>query len=272
MRDLKQVRGIALALVLWFVAAMSLLVAGIVSQARIDIKLAQVHAAQSVAVAAGDGATLLFLADLINEEKSGGQFVLEQSNTYQVGLIKVILKVLPSEALLNLRTASVDVLEKLLVKQGIEASKANIVSENIGSWRNELRYAGRRDSVLKTLEDILLVQGVDRRIYDAFRDYAYVGPVSVNRDDLPSIFMPRFLKDVLIETNSFTEEELNTAPLENVLLSSSRVLRVDAIIEYSGKKWLRRQWVKRGARAGSAIRWKSWRVEPARIYFDQALQ
>ncbi|MDG1986383.1 MAG: hypothetical protein P8J18_00260 [Halieaceae bacterium] len=272
MRDLKQMRGIALALVLWFVAAMSLLVAGIVSQARIDIKLAQVHAAQSVAVAAGDGATLLFLADLINEEKSGDQFVLEQSNTYQVGLIKVILKALPSEALLNLRTASVDVLHKLLMKQGIEASKAKMVSENIGSWRNELRYTGRRDSVLKTLEDILLVQGVDRRIYDAFRDYAYVGPVSLNRGDLPSIFMPRFLKDVLIETNSFTEEELNTAPLENVLLSSSRVLRVDAIIEYSGKKWLRRQWVKRGARAGSAIRWKSWRVEPARIYLYQALR
>ena len=272
MRALKHVRGVALALVLWFVAAMALLVAGIVSQARVDIKLAQVHAAQAIAVAAGDGATLLFLADLVNEEKSGGQFVVEQSNTYQVGLIKVILKVLPSEALLNLRTTSVDVLDKLLLKQGIEASKANIVSENIGSWRNELRYAGRRDSVLKTLEDILLVQGVDRRIYDAFRDYAYVGPVSLNRGDSPSIFMPRFLKDVLIEANSLTEEELNATPLENVLLSSSRALRVDAIIEYSGKKWLRRQWVKRGARAGSAIRWKSWRVEPARIYFDEALQ
>ena len=84
--------------------------------------------------------------------------------------------------------------------------------------------------------------------------------------------MPRFLKDVLIEANSLTEEELNATPLENVLLSSSRALRVDAIIEYSGKKWLRRQWVKRGARAGSAIRWKSWRVEPVRIYLDEALQ
>ena len=113
---------------------------------------------------------------------------------------------------------------------------------------------------------------MDRRIYDALRDYAYVGPVANSRGDLPSIFMPSFLKDVLIETNSFTEEELNTVPLENVLLSSSRSLRIDAIIEHSGKKWLRRQWVKRGARAGSAIRWKSWRVEPARIYFDEALQ
>ena len=135
-----------------------------------------------------------------------------------------------------------------------------------------MRYAGRRDSVLKTLEDILLVQGVDRRIYDALRDYAYVGPIASNGGDFVSIFMPRFLKDILMETNNFTEEELNTAPLENVLLSSSRALRVDAIIEYSGKKWLRRQWVKRGARAGSAIRWKSWRVEPVRIYLDEALQ
>jgi hypothetical protein len=189
------VRGIALALVLWFVAAMSLLVAGIVSQAKIDIKLAQVHAAQSVAVAAGDGATLLFLADLINEEKSGGQFVLEQSNTYQVGLIKVILKALPSEALLNLRTASVDVLHKLLLKQGIEASKANIVSENIGSWRNELRYAGRRDSVLKTLEDILLsFKEWIEEFMMLFGIMRTLGPVANSRTDLPSIFMPSFLK------------------------------------------------------------------------------
>ncbi len=271
MRNLRYEHGIALALVLWFVAAMSLLVAGIVSHARVDLKLAQIHAAQSVAVAAGDGAMLLFLADLISEEESDGQFILEPSVTYQVGLKKVVLKALPSEALLNLRTVSVDVLQTLLIKQGIDAPEAETVSEDIGSWRSDLKSAGRRDSVLRTLEDILLAPGVDRRIYDAFRDHIYVGPDTQIRGDAPSVFMPRFIKDILIEANSFTEEELNITPLDNVLLSSSRSLRVDAIIEHSGNKWLRRQWIKRGARAGSAIRWKSWRVEPARIYIEQVL-
>ncbi len=271
MRNLRYEHGIALALVLWFVAAMSLLVAGIVSHARVDLKLAQVHAAQSVAVAAGDGATLLFLADLIREEESDGQFILEHSNTYQVGFKRVVLTALPSEALLNLRTVSVDVLQNLLMKRGINVLEAETVSADIGSWRNELKSEGRRDSVLRTLEDILLAPGVDRRIYDAFRDHIYVGPVTQNRGEPPSIFMPQFIKDILIEANSFTEEELNLVPLDTVLLSSSRSLRVDAIIEHSGKKWLRRQWIKRGARAGSAIGWKSWRVEPARIYLNLAL-
>jgi len=272
LRDLKHECGIALALVLWFVAAMSLLVAGIVSQARVDIKLAQLHAAQSIAVAAGDGATLLFLADLINEEKSNGGFVLEKSNVYQVGSNRVAVEVLPTDALINMRTASVDVLEKLLIRRGIEAPEAKLVSESIGSWRNELRSLGRRDSVLKTLEDIFLAPGVDRRIYDAFRDHTYVAAGSQPTGGRAFFFMPNFLKDILIETNSFTDDEVDFSSGDNVFLSSSRALRVDAIIEYSGRKWLRRQWIKRGARAGSAMKWKSWRVEPVRIYLDPALQ
>ena len=56
-------RGVALAVVMWFIAGMSLLVAGIVGHARVDLQLAQVHVARAKAVAAGDGAIRLALAD-----------------------------------------------------------------------------------------------------------------------------------------------------------------------------------------------------------------
>ena len=56
-------KGVALAIVVWFIAGMSLLVAGIVSHARVDTQMAQLHVARAKAVAAGDGAIQLMLAE-----------------------------------------------------------------------------------------------------------------------------------------------------------------------------------------------------------------
>ena len=43
-------KGVALAIVVWFIAGMSLLVAGIVSHARVDTQMAQLHIAKAKAV------------------------------------------------------------------------------------------------------------------------------------------------------------------------------------------------------------------------------
>ena len=40
-------KGVALAIVVWFIAGMSLLVAGIVSHARVDTQMAQLHIAKA---------------------------------------------------------------------------------------------------------------------------------------------------------------------------------------------------------------------------------
>ena len=61
-------RGVALPLVVWFIAGMSLLVAGMVSLARQDTKMAQLHLARAKAVAAGDGAVQLMLAERLMAE------------------------------------------------------------------------------------------------------------------------------------------------------------------------------------------------------------
>ena len=136
MRGFGSGRGIALPLVLWFVSAMSLLVAGIVSQAKIDLKLAQVHAAQSIATATGDGATLLFLADLMNESSSDGRFTAERTNYYQVGSTQVLVEALPVNVLINIRTASTEVLKELLFKRGIDRAEAELVAESISRDRS----------------------------------------------------------------------------------------------------------------------------------------
>ena len=49
-------RGVALGIVVWFIAGMALLVSGIVSEARVDTRMAQLHYFRAQAAAAADGA------------------------------------------------------------------------------------------------------------------------------------------------------------------------------------------------------------------------
>ncbi len=60
--------GVALGIVVWFIAGMALLVSGIVSEARIDTRLAQLHYFKAQAAAAGDGAINLALAEQIGQK------------------------------------------------------------------------------------------------------------------------------------------------------------------------------------------------------------
>ena len=55
-------RGVALGVVVWFIAGMALLVSGIIAEARIDTRMAQIHYFRAQAAAAGDGAINLALA------------------------------------------------------------------------------------------------------------------------------------------------------------------------------------------------------------------
>ena len=62
-------RGIALAIVVWFIAGMSILVAGIVAQASVDTRMAQVHVARAKTAAAGDGAIMLMMSERQGAER-----------------------------------------------------------------------------------------------------------------------------------------------------------------------------------------------------------
>ena len=56
-------QGIALGVVVWFIAGMALIVSGIVSEAKVDTRMAQLHYFRAQAAAAGDGAINLALAE-----------------------------------------------------------------------------------------------------------------------------------------------------------------------------------------------------------------
>ena len=91
-------KGVALAIVVWFIAGMSLLVAGIVSHARVDTQMAQLHVGRAKAVAAGDGAIQLMLADRLLKQGASANEQSLLSGVYELGSLEVLVMLFPALA------------------------------------------------------------------------------------------------------------------------------------------------------------------------------
>ena len=119
-------QGVALAIVVWFLAAMSLLVAGIVYQSKADTRMAQTHMAKAKAVAAGDGAIELMLAAVTSNQlksfRGRGVPVL----AFEVGEQAVEVVLVPTSGLIDLNGASRELLSNLFISSGaVEKAEAN---------------------------------------------------------------------------------------------------------------------------------------------------
>ncbi|NND66998.1 MAG: hypothetical protein HKN19_05360 [Halioglobus sp.] len=194
-------RGVALAVVLWFLAAMMLLVSGIVVQARVDIKLTQLHADGARAEAASDGAIQLALAQmLVQEQPSAAGEYGPRVSLQQVGGIPVRVMFTATGGLVDLNLAEEALLVRLFSAAADEKA-AEELARRVVEWRSpevadgtavrdpaaaaadgsdsrtgngeggDLIRPGRFD----TIEDLLLVPGIDRGIFEAVRDSVYVG-------------------------------------------------------------------------------------------------
>jgi general secretion pathway protein K len=112
--------GVALAIVVWFIAAMSLLVAGIVAQAKVDTRMAQSHVARAHAVAAGDGAIQLMLAAIQSNQIKGYRGRGVPQLDFEIGEQKVSVSLVPVGGLIDLNGASKELLVELFAGSGAE--------------------------------------------------------------------------------------------------------------------------------------------------------
>lgn len=216
-------RGVALAMVVWFIAAMSLLVVGIVSEARTDMRMAQTHVARAKAAAAGDGAINLLLArhGQLREQQGtargvGAEPILEAVVT--IGELPVQVRMVPVGRLLDLRSANPAQLAELFARAGgLARGDAQRLANTVVQLRNT-----RGGPRLQTIEEWLRVPGFDRSLLDALRD-------EIRMDD-------------------------------------GAAYRLDALLEYNGRPWLRRRWVSlQGGMDGSGLPWQTTRTEAPRV-------
>lgn len=266
--------GVALIIVVWFIAGMSLLVAGIVSHARVDTRLAQLHVAGAKAAAVGDGAIQLMMASLVTGKLDSPQLGVLPQAVFRLGEIQAQVTIVPVNGLIDINAATAPILQILFSRVGgIDTALAKSVAGNVVRWRvnddvKKVKVGIRRFLVA---EDLLRVPGVDRTLLDAIRDYVAVGEKS--RGGTNWAAAPEILLEVLKDADPQRAANLvrqrtqvagrGAAPA--VASALGGMYRVDAAVRYGDDTWLRRRWVKMEAQAGSALPWRVHRTEAPRM-------
>jgi hypothetical protein len=253
--------GVALAVVVWFIAGMSLLVAGIVSRATVDMRLAQAHLARAQVEAAGDGAINLLLADLIEGQFAGTGEVPAAS--YRVGDRAVRVLAMPTAALVDVNTAPASQLARLFREYGNTAgSEAAALAASVVEWR---RSGGRQPPQpmrFDVVEDLLQVEEMTRTRLDDIRHMVTAsGGASARR--APRLEWVAARSPAAIVGAGLPEHRPGGRRGANAGGVTS--YRVDALVEVGGRHWLRRRWIELGAGWGPALPWSTSRVEPARV-------
>jgi hypothetical protein len=276
-------RGVALAILVWFIAAMSILVAGVVMQARVDIKLAQLHSGKARAEALADGAIQLVLAHARYLETQGEFFVRAQHLFQQpMGDYTVSVSLTPLSGLIDLNKAPEDLLFSVLLGAGnFDENVARELAISVVEWRTpgegaEEEQEGMRHGRFEAIEDLLLVPGFDRDLYEALRDSVYVSQKSLATIDwlaAPVEVLQRLgmnEQEALEYAQLRREEDAVSLGLpESVEPSffsdaSLSVFRVDAIVTVDDTTVLRRRWVDRDRQGPDQLPWHFFHTEPVR--------
>lgn len=275
-------RGVALAIVLWFLAAMSLLVGGIVYQGRVDVQLAQAHVARAKAIAAGDGAIHMMVARFMSApvdgvessgSENGGQPGLK--GRFVLGDSSVAVEMVPASGLIDVFNSPPRILAALIAhRTGLSAERSKQLADNVVELRSPLARRSRRQqsgegatSRLSTPEDLLRVPGFSRAMLDAVADD--IRAVRGGRDELNWAAAP----DGLIEALRGSDPQRAATLLDrrggsggNRLWNARAedLFRVDAVVNYGGQQWLRRRWVQLSPGKDSELPWRIMRTEAPR--------
>lgn len=220
--------GVALAMVVWFVAAMSLLVVGIVSEARVDVRMAQTHIARAKAMAAGDGAINLLLSRqaLLRETQASpveGELEPVLQAQFVLGEQPVQVRMTPVAWLLDLDTADAERLTRLFADAGgLTREDAQRLAGSVVQLRGGRGGGSGFGFRLRTVEDWLQLPGFNRALLDGIRD--------------------------------------------DLRMDDGAAYRLDAVMDYDGRRWLRRRWVTlQGGSAASGFPWRVTRTEAPRV-------
>lgn len=262
-------KGVALAIVVWFIAGMSLLVAGIVSQARVDIQLAQLHLFRAQAEAAGDGAIQLLMAEL--QESRGAEAPPGEGlpfGRYRLGDAAVRVMALPTEALVDVSNAPQPLLVQLWTEAaGLPRAEAVTLAANMVEWRSRRGGGPGGGGRFDVVEDVLRVDGMTRTRLDAVRHLISAGQGGAVDGATP--------RERLLQLNavspraSWSSGSVDTSALPGARTPrnarGASYYRVDAIVSIGGRQWLRRRWIAMQSGLNSRLPWQTERAETARV-------
>lgn len=267
-----RVGGAALVLVLWFVAALSLIAVSVASSTRADTRAASLHVSMIRAAAAGDAAINLALLDADAEPVLLERLMTER---YEFDGHVVTVTLRPDTGLINLNVAPLELLRDLFVVLGeVDPARAESLARGVMDWRNvdevgavASAYASAgalfvpRHGRFEAPEDLLQVLGVDLGLYARIRrsisvhgNSAGVNPgfaplevlrvVAAGRDELAQGIHDAYRRgDVGIDTSLLQQVHLASG--------SGSHWRAEANLEIDGVRFSRIRWVTQAGGATS---------------------
>jgi type II secretory pathway component PulK len=267
-RTTRRQGGVALAIVVWFIAGMSLLVAGIVGLARVDTQLAQLQVARAKAAAAGDGAIALMMVDVMTGERGAGELPVGR---YRLGGLDIQVVLVPSSGLIDVNSAPVDMLAALFELAGRQDEDgARQLAETVVAARTAGGGGETQDAVkLVAIEDLLRVPGFSRTLLDSVRDFIVVarpGQGGMNWSQAPESVL------AVLAKASPTQAEMARARRNNKADGMAGAYRADALVRYGDKIWLRRRWLSFETSPSTNLPWHATRTEPPRVLVNNEYQ
>ena len=199
-------RGVALALLLWIVAALSLLVSGLTYLARTDVQLTALQRDQAQAQAAATGVGHLLLHELLLARAAGdyeGRGIFARS--YQFNGLALVARAVPASGFVGLNMASGELLAGLFRHHGqLPPEQAQTLAAEVLAWRAQALSLGLEQQAVpgpeaeaaggpfQVVEDLLRVPGVSRALYDRVSPLVHAqaaGPAGVDPAAAPAALL-----------------------------------------------------------------------------------
>jgi general secretion pathway protein K len=277
-------RGVALALLLWMIAAMSLLVGGLVTLSRNDVQLTALQLDQARSQAAATGIAHLAMRDLSALTSAGsydGTRILQ--GQYQLDGLQLQVTIIPASGLVSINSAEQPLLETLLhFAAGLSEDEAAMLALNIIDWRGgqyseleQIDWVEDGRGAFRVEEELLEVPGMNRDIYEAI--YPFVHAQAGGNPELDLSAAPRMLLDLWPGGEAFVvdfaaESRQDVAPDGPASVQPAfggggggiYCVDVDVVITQN-RVFRQRIWVDMSSAAGG-LPWRFTRVYPVKMH------
>lgn len=273
-RGRKQETGVALAIVLWLVAALSMMAAGLASLSRDEVSSAATNSLLAKSFYLGKGVARVVMLDrrLAAQSNSGSQLNSDSATTpglfsarYAIDGVAISATVFPANGFLSVSGAEVGVwAEYLLGVGGLDATTASQLLENmavtpVAGGRDDgsvitvdtstfgglsRAYGSRGTGGIFYVETLLGAEGMTRDLYD-----------SIKRDIAPFRHTGTF-NPALAPADIQAALGLTEAPLENQAeAAGGNYFCVEVVMEFGGNEaFAQRIWVDTAGGAEGALR------------------
>jgi len=257
--------GMALVVVMWIVAALSVLVTGFVATTRADLRGAQNIRTFAEHASVGDAAITLAAASMLTTpDMRPGVF------EYHIEGLTVNVQVLPAAAFVDLNKASVELLrDTLLYGAGLAEGDAEALAERLVDWRDSdedalpkgaenpaYEAAGSpfrtRGGPFESVDDLMQVLGVNFELHDRLRSLLTTHGASAGVDPR---YAPAAVLTVLAAGNAGAVDRVLSARSVNDPLTDMTGLTQQHLAQASGRLYRFDAWRQDGNLRLSRVRW-----------------